>query len=71
MNEPNSRGETIIMAEDNGEVTILKPLEDWDARRTPAERQALDNYLKRTRKLYGRNSASIEMPLAENSDGQS
>lgn len=62
MNEPNSRGDTILFAEDNGKVTILEPLEDANAHLTPNERKAFLDYLERTRKLYRRGPTPPDMP---------
>jgi hypothetical protein len=60
MNVPNSLGDTILLADDDGTVTILEPLEDPYARMTPEERQVLLNYLERTRKIYQRGPTVTE-----------
>jgi hypothetical protein len=60
MNVPNSLGDTIVLADDDGTVTILEPLEDPYARMTAEERQVLLDYLERTRKIYRRGPTVTE-----------
>jgi hypothetical protein len=66
MNEPNSLGDTIVLAEDDGKVTILEPREDPDANLTPKERKALMDYMERIRKLYRRGPPPPDAPLPSN-----
>ena len=58
MNETHSRNVQIVIAEDNGRITVIEPLEDPNADLTPEMREKLLAYYAKMRQLLGRRASA-------------